>query len=98
MKKIFKYYPEDFKDLPVKVMHMDLVFDIYDKYTNVSSKLKVKSLNSPLSKIELNAKNLEILSLYVENYETSYEYKKEDHIIVIHFENPIPPTTEVVIC
>jgi len=98
MKKLFKYYPEDFKDLPVKVIHMDLVFDIYDKYTNVSSKLKVNSLNSPLSKIELNAKNLEILSLYVENYETSYEYKKEDHIIVIHFENPIPPTTEVVIC
>jgi len=97
MKRMFKYYPEDFKDLPVKVIHMDLVFDVYDTYTNVKSKLRIKSLKLPLSKIELNAKNLEILSIYVDNRETSYEYRKDENIIIINFQNPVPPDTEFVI-
>ncbi|NPV50334.1 MAG: M1 family metallopeptidase [Candidatus Methanofastidiosum sp.] len=97
MKRMFKYYPEDFKDLPVKVIHMDLVFDVYDTYTNVKSKLRIKSLKLPLSKIELNAKNLEILSISVDNGETNYEYRKDENIIIINFQNPVPPDTEFVI-
>ncbi|KYC45489.1 MAG: Leucyl aminopeptidase [Candidatus Methanofastidiosum methylothiophilum] len=76
---------------------MDLIFDIYDKYTNVKSKLKVKSLNSSLSKVELNAKNLEIISISVEKHETEYQYKKDDNIIVINFNKSIPPETEFII-
>ena len=97
MKRLFKYYPEDFKDLPVKVIHMDLIFDVYDTYTNVKSKLKIKSLNSPLSKIELNAKNLEIISIFVENYETEYEYNIDENKIVIKFDIPVPPETELIV-
>ena len=97
MKRLFKYYPEDFKDLPVKVIHMDLIFDVYDNYTNVKSKLRIKSLNSPLSKIELNAKNLEVLSLFVENYDTTYEYKTDENIIIINFNKSVPPRAEFVI-
>jgi len=97
MKRLFKYYPEDFKNLPVKVIHMDIIFDIYDTYTNVKSKLKIKSLNFPLSKIELNAKNLEIVSISVENYEINYEYKKDDNIIIINFNKPMSPDTEFII-
>jgi aminopeptidase N len=97
MKRLFKYYPEDFKDLPVKVLYMDLSFDVYNTYTNVKSKLRIKSLNSPLSKIELNAKNLEIVSISVDNHQTDYEYKKDENIIIINFHNPVSPDTEFVI-
>ena len=44
MAREFKYYPEDFGDLPVKVMHMDLDFDVYDDHTIVESTLHFKSL------------------------------------------------------
>jgi len=97
MERLFKYYPEDFKDLPVKVIHMDLIFDIYDTYTNVKSKLRAKSLDLPISKVELNAKNLQILSVCVENYDTNYHYKPNENVLVINFKNPVPPRTEFII-
>ena len=97
MRRLFKYYPEDFKDLPIKVIHMDLIFDVYDTYTNVKSKLRIKSLNSPLSKLELNAKNLEVLSVFVENYEAKYEYTADENKIIITFNKSVPPKTEFVI-
>ena len=97
MKRLFKYYPEDFKDLPVKVLHMDLIFDVYDDHTNVKSKLKIKSLTSPLSKLELNAKNLEIISISVENYDIEYEYRTDENIIAINFRKSVAPETEFVI-
>ncbi|MEN6379527.1 MAG: M1 family metallopeptidase [Methanofastidiosum sp.] len=97
MKRLFKYYPEDFKDLPAKVLHMDLIFDVYDNYTNVKSKLRAKSLSSTISKLELNAKNLEVISVSVENYETEYKYKTDENIIIITFNKSLPPNTEFVI-
>ena len=90
MERLFKYCPEDFKELPVKVIHMDLIFDIYDSYSNVKSKLRISSLDKPILKIQLNAKNLEI-------FDTEYIYKKDDNIIVIDFKKPVPPKTEFVI-
>jgi len=97
MKRLFKYYPEDFKELPVKVIHMDLIFDIYDGHTNVKSKQKVKSLDIPINTIELNAKDLEIISLSVDKFQTEYLYKKEDNIIIINFKNPVPSNKEFII-
>ena len=41
MKREFKYYPVDFKQLQVKVLHMDLDFDIFNAYTKVKSDLKL---------------------------------------------------------
>jgi len=97
MKRLFKYYPEDFKDLPVKVLHMDLIFDVYDNYTNVKSKLRAKSLSTPISKLELNAKNLEVISISVEDYETEYKYKLDENKIIITFNKSLHPNTEFVI-
>ncbi|MCK4269558.1 MAG: hypothetical protein KAW93_03680, partial [Methanogenium sp.] len=73
--RIFRYYPENFGDLTVKVIHMDLVFDVHDDHTRVSSTLHVKTLDSPLSELALNAKNLEILSVTCNDYEIVYNYK-----------------------
>ena len=42
MTKVFKYYPKDFGELTVKVLHMNLDFDMFDKHTDVTSHLKVK--------------------------------------------------------
>ncbi|HII81632.1 MAG TPA: hypothetical protein HA261_14880 [Methanosarcina sp.] len=38
---LYKYYPEDFGELTVDVLHMDMVFDVYDDRTNVKSVLRV---------------------------------------------------------
>lgn len=97
MKRLYKYYPEDFKELPVKVIHMDLIFDVYDTYTNVKSRLKVKSLDKSLFKLELNAKNLEIVSISVDKFETDYAYDKDENKIIINFKNAVPPKTEIII-
>ncbi|MBT5346636.1 M1 family metallopeptidase [bacterium] len=84
MAREFKYYPEDFGDLPVKVMHMDLDFDVYDDHTIVESTLHFKSLIENLEILELNAKNLEILEV-----SDDYEYLKEKDILKVSFKSPL---------
>ena len=54
MDKLFKYTPADFGILPVKVLHMDLHFAVFDDHTDVKSALKVKSLKQ-LEQLELAA-------------------------------------------
>ena len=84
MKREFKYYPEDFGDLPVKVMHMDLDFDVFDDHTIVESTLHFRSLIENLKDLELNAKNLEILEV-----SEDYEYFKDKDILKVSFKNPL---------
>jgi hypothetical protein len=42
--RLFRYYPEDFGALPVRVVHMDLTFDVYDGHTRVVSALTARPL------------------------------------------------------
>ncbi len=56
----FKYYPEDFGKLPVKVVHFNLLFDIFDDHTVVESELTMTVLEKNLKILLLDAKNLEI--------------------------------------
>ncbi len=42
---------------------MDLVFDVFDDHTTVTSDLHAESRDNPLTEILLNAKNLEIISV-----------------------------------
>jgi len=65
---------------------MDLVFDVHDDHTCVSSTLHVKTLDTPLNELVLNAKNLEILSVTCNDYEIVYHYKKEESLLSIIFE------------
>jgi aminopeptidase N len=95
--RLFKYYPEDFGELTVDVLHMDLFFDVYDDRTNVKSVLRVRTKDKPLEKLELNGRDLEIRAVSCTQSEISYRYRKNDAILEINFGEEIPPHTEIAI-
>lgn len=77
MKRQFKYYPEDFGDLTVKVLEMDLFFDVFEDRTIVESDLRVEALKE-IEYLDLNAKSLEIL-------EVNFEYEYLEDILRVKF-------------
>ncbi|AGF95730.1 Membrane alanine aminopeptidase N [Methanosarcina mazei Tuc01] len=95
--RLYKYYPEDFGELKVDVLHMDLTFDIYDDRTNVKSILRVRTKDEPIEKLELNCKDLEIRAVSCFQSEVSYRYRKDDAILEISFRDLIPPNTEIAV-
>ena len=95
--RLYKYYPEDFGELTVDVLHMDLVFDVYDDRTNVKSVLRVRTRDAPIEKLELNCRDLEIRAVSCIQSEVSYRYRKDDAILEINFREVIPPHTEVAV-
>ncbi|WP_342305057.1 M1 family metallopeptidase [Methanolobus sp. ZRKC5] len=97
MERIYKYYPEDFGELTVKVVHMDLLFDMFADHTKVTSHLKVRTLDNPINELELNCKKLEILSVSCIEYEIGYEYREKDDILLIKFNQLVPENTDIVI-
>ena len=95
--RLYKYYPEDFGELTVDVLHMNLVFDVYDDRTNVKSILRVRTKDAPIEKLELNCRDLEIRAVSCIRCEVSYRYRKDDAILEIYFREEIPPHTEVAV-
>jgi aminopeptidase N len=95
--RLCKYYPEDFGELTVDVLHMNLVFDVYDDRTNVTSLLRVKTKDKPIEKLELNCRDLEIRAVSCIQCEASYRYRKDDGILEIIFGEEMPPHTEIVV-
>ena len=95
--RLYKYYPEDFGELTVDVLHMNLVFDVYDDRTNVKSVLRVRTKDAPIEKLELNCRDLEIRAVSCIQCEVSYRYRKDDAILEIYFREEIPPHTEVAV-
>jgi len=75
----FKFYPSDFGDLPVRVMHMDLDFDVYEDHTVVQSTIHFEVL-AAIESLDLNAKELEILDVSHE-----YEYLKDKDLLRLRF-------------
>jgi Aminopeptidase N len=97
MERIYKYYPEDFGELTVKVVHMDLIFDVFDDHTKVTSHLKLETLDNPINELELNCKKLEILSVSCRDYDIDHEYREKDDILLIKFGQKVPENTEILI-
>ncbi len=95
--RLYKYYPEDFGELTVDVLHMNLVFDVYDDRTNVKSVLRMRTKDAPIEKLELNCRDLEIRAVSCIQCEVSYRYRKDDAILEIYFREEIPPHTEVAV-
>ncbi|AKB24515.1 Membrane alanine aminopeptidase N [Methanosarcina sp. MTP4] len=95
--RLYKYYPEDFGELKVDVLHMDLVFDVFDDRTNVKSMLRVKTLGEPVEKLELNCRDLEVRAVSCIQYEVHYKYRKADAILEVNFLDPVPPETEITV-
>jgi len=93
----FRYYKEDFKELPVRVIHMDLIFDVFDDHTNVISDLHAESRDRPLAEMVLDAKNLEIISLSCPEHACSHVYDRAESRITIRFRDPVLPSTRFTI-
>ena len=84
MAKLYKYTPEDFGKLSIKVLHMDLDFDIYNAHTDVTSRLKAKALQS-LKELQLNAKNLEIHAVSCDACAITHHYQEKEDMLTIIF-------------
>ena len=93
MDRIFRYYPQDFGEIPVKVVHMDLTFEVYDDHTRVTSLLTAKTLDSSLQTLALNAKDLEIISITSEGRRVTADYRRAEAKILVTFQPRIPPGT-----
>lgn len=91
--RMFRYYREDFGKIPVRVIHMDLIFDVFDDHTRVTSVLHAASRDNPLQELILDAKNLEILSVSCPRHACSYEYDAPKNRLIIRFTDPIPAET-----
>lgn len=87
----FKYYPDDFGELPVYVKHMDLTFDVFEEKTIVDSIMTVVS-KKDIFEVVLNAKNLEIHAVSVSTGDSTFSYDGE--FLKIHISNPIPVGAE----
>jgi Aminopeptidase N len=97
MERLFKYYPEDFGELTVKVLHMDLVFDIYDDHTVADSRLRIRNLDKPLQDLALNAKDLEIIEVFCSSGDVVHHYDRAAAKLHLTFEPPLDPRKECVI-
>jgi len=97
MNRIFRYYPEDFGEIPVKVVHMDLTFDVYDEHTRVISVLTARTLERSVQTLVLNAKDLEIISIISEGRRVTADYRRGQAKIYLTFQPRIPPGTEFTI-
>ncbi|MCK8518810.1 M1 family metallopeptidase [Methanoculleus sp. 7T] len=91
--RLFRYYPKDFGALAVKVVHMDLTFDVYDGHTRVVSALTAETLDAPLASLSLNARDLDILSVACEGYTVADTYDREAAALTVTFDPPVPPRT-----
>ena len=85
----FKYYPEPFGELPVKVLHMDLVFDVFNDHSVVSSQLKAKA-KKVLNEVSLDADDLIIQEVSCNQGDCSFTYNKKDKKLLITFDKSIP--------
>jgi aminopeptidase N len=91
--RLFRYCKGDFGKIPVRVIHMDLIFDVFDDKTKVLSDLYAESRDSPLSEIVLNAKNLEIIAVSCPGHECSPMYDDAGSKLTIRFNDPVLPQT-----
>ncbi|OPZ44474.1 MAG: Leucyl aminopeptidase [Euryarchaeota archaeon ADurb.BinA087] len=91
--RLFRYYPGDFGALTIKVIHMDLIFDIHEQYTRASSRLTAEVLNSPVKDLELNAHDLEIISVSCDCAAISPRYDHNRNILTLTFSPGLTPHT-----
>jgi aminopeptidase N len=104
--RAFKYYPEDFGDLAVKVLHMDLDFDVYEDKTVVKSGLWVRALKD-IDSLSLNAKELEILGVKLGFFDDDsseerlvdgdFQYRRDDAMLDVNFDEVLREGKEMVI-
>jgi aminopeptidase N len=72
---------------------MDLVFDVFDDHTRVTSDLHIESRDRPLTELVLNAKDLGILAVGCPDHACSSRYDAAGSRLIVTFSNPVPPAT-----
>jgi aminopeptidase N len=95
--RIFRYYPEDFGDIPVKVLHMDLTFDVHEDFTRVISIFTARTLDRSLLCLDLNAKDLEIISITSPGRQVTADYRRAEAKIRLTFQPRLRPGEEFTI-
>ncbi|NYT17383.1 MAG: DUF3458 domain-containing protein, partial [Methanomicrobiales archaeon] len=84
--RLFRYYPGDFGELTVKVIHMDLVFDVHDQHTRTTALLTAEVLGTPIQTLALNANDLEILSVSCDAAAVTTDYHKDKNLLSLTFD------------
>src|SRR5690606_27478287 len=91
--RLFRYYPGDFGALTIKVIHMDLIFDINEQYSQASSRLTAGVLNSPVKDLVLNAHDVEIIFVSCDCAAISPRYDHNRNILTLTFSPGLTPHT-----
>jgi aminopeptidase N len=95
--RVFRYYPEDFGELTIRVVHMDLLFDVYEDHTRVCSHLTAEVLEQSITQLVLNARELEILSVTCNIRDIRTEYDQNRHLLTISWDVPLSAQTRFTI-
>lgn len=74
---------------------MDLTFSVHDEYTDVSSRLHVRVRDRPVNRLELNARDLEVVAASCEEEETDVAYDQGRHLLVFSFTTPLNPGADL---
>ncbi|MDD1657811.1 MAG: M1 family metallopeptidase [Methanomicrobiales archaeon] len=92
--RIYRYSPEDFGELPVTVLHMDLTFEIHDDHTLVTSALRARTRDRSVKTLSLNARDLEIWDVACDGRTVSFRYDRGTALLHVDFLSRLPPHTE----
>jgi aminopeptidase N len=95
--RLFRYYPGDFGELTITVIHMDLAFDVFDDHTRVVSHITAEVHSLPISQLVLNAQDLEILAVSCNIRDVKTRYDKAVNLLTVSWDVPIPPNTRFTI-
>jgi aminopeptidase N len=95
--RLFRYYPGDFGALTVKVIHMDLVFDVHEQYTRTTALLNAEVSDTPIRDLVLNANDLEILSVSCDAVAVTTDYQRDRNLLTLTFDRELPPQTRFTI-
>lgn len=87
-KKEFKYYPQDFLPMSAKPVHMNLTFDVYEKYTDVQNHITIHILKDT-NEITLDARDLEIKDVKCFESDLQFNYLKEINKLQIKFKKAL---------
>jgi len=95
MKRKYKYYPSDFPELNVKNIHYDLIFDVFDEHTLVSTTLSFQTTKK-MKRTELDAKKIEIQAVN-SNKEIKWIHDKKKNKLIIDFNKIINANEKIII-
>jgi aminopeptidase N len=94
VERIFRYYPQDFGELAVTVLHMDLTFEIHDDHTRVTSALRARTRDRSVKTLSLNARDLKVHDVVCEGRTMTFRYDRPAALLHIDFLSRVPPDTE----